>query len=316
MRAQRATKDQSNTDALYDAPIARSAFLMKSALLLSAAPYISVGYGVLCAAYDYQIHRASIDLPNLPSAWHGLRIAQISDIHAGSFWQKKPLQVGIEMLLSEQPDLIFFTGDIVNSMTDEMKPYVSLFAQLRAPLGVFSVLGNHDYGDYHRWSSKQAKRANLRAMHQLHKTLGWQLLLNEHKHLKIDNEPIAIIGVENWGRGSFSKYGDLAAAVKGIEASTSLLLSHDPSHWEAEVQQIKPQIDLTCSGHTHGFQMGIEAKGLRWSPAQYIYKQWAGLYQRHHQYLYVNRGFGFIGFPGRMGILPEITLLELRKKNT
>ena len=295
--------------------MSRSTFLVKSSLLLGTLPYASVGYGVLIGAYDYQVHRHRLYLPSLPRAFDGLRIAQVSDIHAGSFWQKSPLQDGIDQLLAEKPDVIFFTGDIVNGITREMKDYVSLFSQLKAPLGTFSVLGNHDYGDYHKWSSPREKSQNLLDMYQLHKALGWQLLLNEHTEIRADQESLAIIGVENWGSGRFAKYGDIQKAVKGVEAPCRILLSHDPSHWEAQVWDFSPSIALTCSGHTHGFQLGIEAGALRWSPAQYIYKHWGGLYQRGEQYLYVNRGFGFVGFPGRLGIAPEITLLELHKGN-
>ena len=220
------------------------------------------------------------------------------------------------MLLNEKPDIIFFTGDLVNAVATEMDPYVPIFGRLSAPLGVFSVLGNHDYGDYYRWHSPSAKARNLQHMHNTHKALGWQLLCNSHKEITVDKESIAVIGVENWGRHGFRKYGNLSCAQEGVKLPCRILLSHDPTHWDAEVRKDAPDIALTCSGHTHGFQMGVEIGTLRWSPAQYIYDQWAGMYKKDQQYLYVNRGFGFIGFPGRMGISPEITIFELKTATT
>lgn len=303
-------------DVVGGAPIARSAFLMRSALCLGALPYLAASYGVLRGAYDYRVYTHRLHVSQLPKAFDGLRIAQISDIHAGSFWQKGVLEAGIELLLAEKPDVIFFTGDLVNALALEMDPYVVLFGRLQAPLGTFSVLGNHDYGDYYSWDSAEAKDRNMQHMYDIHKALGWRLLRNEHVTLSVDHEHLAIIGVENWGRGRFSKYGDLSAAVEGVEVPCRILLSHDPTHWDEQVRRMAPDIALTCSGHTHGFQMGIEAGALRWSPAQYVYEQWAGLYRKGQQYLYVNRGFGFIGFPGRMGISPEITIFELKTSVT
>lgn len=213
---------------------------------------------------------------------------------------------------NERPDLFVFTGDLVNSETPEVRDYKDVFAKLSAPLGAYSTLGNHDYGDYRQWSSPQAKKKNLDDLVQVHKEMGWDLLRNENRFIEVDGERIALLGVENWGKGRFAKYGDLEKAYAGTEeAETKILLSHDPSHWDAQVRPNHPDIDLTLSGHTHGFQFGVEIGNFRWSPSQYMYEQWADLYKKGDQQIYVNRGFGFIGYPGRVGILPEVTILEL-----
>ena len=245
-------------------------------------------------------------------SFDGIRLAQVSDIHSGSFWNKTAVQGGVEMLLGEKPDVIAFTGDLVNNETTEVKDYIDVFNKLRAPLGVFSVTGNHDYGDYRAWNTKAEKEENFRNLIQAHKALGFRLLKNENEILNVDGEQLAIVGIENWGAGRFSKYGKLDAALEGTsDVSTKILLSHDPSHWDAQVRNHNQHIDLTLSGHTHGFQFGVEIGGFKWSPSQYIYKQWAGLYEEHDHQLYVNRGFGYLGYPGRVGIPPEITILEL-----
>jgi predicted MPP superfamily phosphohydrolase len=218
------------------------------------------------------------------------------------------------MLLKEKPDVIFFTGDLVNNQTSELKDYFDVFNKVKAPLGVFSVTGNHDYGDYHRWESANAKAQNFQDLIRAHKELGFDLLQNENRWLEADGERIAILGNENWGAGRFAKYGKLDQAYKGTEeAPVKLLLSHDPSHWDAQVRQNYKDIDIMFAGHTHGFQFGVEVGGLKWSPSQYIYKQWAGLYREEDQYLYVNRGFGYLGYPGRVGIPPEITIVTLKR---
>jgi predicted MPP superfamily phosphohydrolase len=214
----------------------------------------------------------------------------------------------------EKPDLILFTGDLVNNKSEEIVPYIDVFKTLNAPLGVYSVLGNHDYGDYVSWPSDEAKKQNLDRLKQHHADMGWRLLMNEHVILERHNQKLALIGIENWGARGFTKYGDMKKAVAGLEDSNipvKILLSHDPSHWDAQVRKDYPDIALTLSGHTHGMQFGIEIPGFKWSPVQYLYKQWAGLYQENGQFLYVNRGFGFLGYQGRLGILPEITLIEL-----
>ncbi|HEX8546308.1 MAG TPA: metallophosphoesterase [Cytophagaceae bacterium] len=293
--------------------VSRSEFLMKSALIVGSIPAVTIAYGVISGAHDYRIRKQKIVLKNLPKSFNGLRIAQISDIHSGSFFNKKAVVGGVKMILDQKPDVIFFTGDLVNNEAGEMKDYIEVFNKLKAPLGVYSILGNHDYGDYYSWPSMTAKKQNLQDLIRIHKQMGWDILLNENRLLKTGGESIAILGVENWGLGKrWPKYGKLAPAYRGIEDQpVKVLLSHDPSHWDGQVKASYPDIDLMLSGHTHGFQFGVEVGSIKWSPVQYVYKQWAGLYQDNNQYLYVNRGFGYIGFPGRVGMPPEITILEL-----
>lgn len=294
--------------------ISRSEFLVKTSVIATAVPALTMGYGILSGAYNYRVRRETVYLQNLPASFDGLRIAQLSDIHSGSFFNKTAVQGGVELLLSEKPDVVFFTGDLVNDQADEMKDYQPIFSKVKAPLGVYSTLGNHDYGDYTQWASPEAKRNNLRDLIRVHKQMGWDLLMNEHRFLEQGDDKIAILGIENWGTGGFAQYGRLDQAYQQTEdASVKLLLSHDPSHWDAQVRQQYRDIDLMFAGHTHGMQFGIEVGDFKWSPVQYRYKQWAGLYQKGEQHLYVNRGFGFLVFPGRIGILPEITILELKR---
>lgn len=291
--------------------ITRSHFLSWLGLAAGAGLFGSLVYG-FSNKYNYKVKSLSLNFPNLPSSFKGLKVVQISDIHTGSFNNKVAVQKGVEKILSLKPDLIFFTGDLVNNKADEMREYKEVFSQLKAPLGVFSVLGNHDYGDYVQWETKQQKEENLNALMQVHENMGWRLLMNEHLLLQRGKEKIAIIGVENWSaKARFPKYGDLDKAYTGSEqAPFKILLSHDPSHWEGEVVTRFKDIDLMLSGHTHGMQFGVEVPWLKWSPVQYVYKQWAGLYENGVQKLYVNRGFGFIGYPGRVGVLPEITFMQ------
>jgi predicted MPP superfamily phosphohydrolase len=294
------------------AAISRAEFFSKAALIASTVPLGGFAFGIISGAHDYRIRRQRIAIKDLPRSFDGIRLAQVSDIHSGSFWNKTAVQGGVEMLLDEKPDVIAFTGDLVNNETTEVKDYIDVFNKLRAPLGVFSVTGNHDYGDYRAWNTKAEKEENFRDLIQAHKALGFRLLKNENVILNVDGEQLAIVGIENWGAGRFSKYGKLDAALEGTrDVSTKILLSHDPSHWDAQVRNHNTHIDLTLSGHTHGFQFGVEIGGFKWSPSQYIYKQWAGLYQEQDHMLYVNRGFGYLGYPGRVGIPPEITILEL-----
>ena len=299
---------------LSGTPIARSKFLAQTGIVLATVPLASMSWGVINGAYDYRIRRKVIHLPNLPSAFHGLRIGQISDIHSGSFWNKTAVKGGIEMLIAEKCDLVFFTGDLVNYRANEVNDYIDIFSKVKAPLGTYSILGNHDYGDYVSWSSMAEKKKNLQEVKQAHQQLGWNLLTNSNHLLTQSNEQLAIIGVENWSRITrFPRYGDLKKAVVGTEeAPVKLLLSHDPTHWRSEILTDFSEIDMMFAGHTHGMQFGVETKTIKWSPAQYMYKEWADLYQEGSQYLYVNRGYGFIGFPGRIGIAPEITIFELR----
>ena len=294
--------------------ITRSEFLSKTALIAAAVPFGAMTYGIISGAHDYRVRRQVVKLPNLPNSFDGITIAQLSDIHSGSFFNKRAVRGGVEMLLNQKPDLIFFTGDLVNNEAVEVKEYIDVFNKLRAPLGVYSITGNHDYGDYHRWPSAEAKRNNFRDLIEAHRLLGFDLLMNRNHILEQNGDKIAILGVENWGGRGFTKYGKLDQAYNGSdEAAVKLLLSHDPSHWDGQVRLQYPDIDLMLSGHTHGFQFGVELGGFKWSPSQYAYKQWAGLYQEGSQYLYVNRGFGYIGYPGRIGMPPEITILELKR---
>ncbi|OEJ99943.1 metallophosphoesterase [Roseivirga misakiensis] len=292
----------------------RSKFLARSAVVMATLPIVTMSFGIVRGAYDYRIRRRKVYLPNLPKAFEGIKVAQLSDIHSGSFYDKVAVQGGIEMLMAEKPDLVFFTGDLVNNQTKEVSEYVDLFSKVKADLGVYSTLGNHDYGDYLRWSSIGAKKRNLEDMIKTHELMGWKLLMNQNEAIRVGTDQISILGVENWGAGRFAKYGQLDQAALNAEGDVKLLLSHDPSHWDAQIRNQQPDIDLTFSGHTHGMQLGVEIGDFRWSPSKYIYKQWADLYQEGNQYLYVNRGFGFLGFPGRIGILPEITLLELTSR--
>jgi uncharacterized protein len=295
-------------------PIPRSEFLAMTAFYAAAIPAVTMGLGVLAGAYNYQVRRRTIFLPNLPVAFDGVRIGQLSDIHSGSFFNRSGARNGIEMFMGEKPDIVFFTGDLVNHEAREMNRFTSVFGTLKAPLGVYSVLGNHDYGEYRRWPSPEEKKENVQRLISIEKEMGWDLLVNENRMLTVDGEDLAIIGVENWGMGGFQKYGDLAKAYSGTENTpVKLLLSHDPSHWDAQVRPQFPDIDVTFSGHTHGLQFGVEVGDFKWSPSQYIYEQWAGLYEKNGQYIYVNRGFGFIGYPGRIGIWPELTIIELQK---
>lgn len=305
---------KSGTSSLPGEAITRSEFLSKAALVAASVPFGAFAYGVISGAHDYRVKRVSVKLPNLPASWDGVRIAHISDVHSGSFYNKTAVKGGVDMLLGEKPDLIFFTGDLVNNECKEVKEYIDVFDKLKAPLGVYSVTGNHDYGDYRSWPSAEAKRENFNGLIAAHKELGFDLLMNENRILSRSGEKIAIIGNENWGGGRFAKYGKLNEAHRGTEeAAVKLLLSHDPSHWDAQVRPQYPDIDMMFAGHTHGFQFGVEIGGFKWSPSQYVYKQWAGLYQQDHQYLYVNRGYGYIGYPGRIGIPPEITIIELKR---
>ena len=293
--------------------IPRSEFLAKTAIIAGAIPAVSLTWGILSGAHDYRVRRVKLVLKNLPRSFDGLKIAQLSDIHSGSFFNKTAVKGGVEMLLAEKPDVVFFTGDLVNNRADEVRDYISIFEKVKAPMGVFSTLGNHDYGDYMAWENEQAQRQNLQNLMHAHKLLGWNLMMDTHTTLKQSGDEIAIVGIQNWGSGRWPKYGNLAKAYAGTEDyPVKLLLSHDPSHWDAQVRPQFPDIDVQFAGHTHGMQFGIEIPGFRWSPAQYVYKQWAGLYQEGEQRLYVNRGYGYLGYPGRVGILPEITIFELK----
>jgi uncharacterized protein len=291
--------------------ISRSVFLSWLGMAVGGGLLSTLVYG-LSNKYAYQVKKQRLNFAGLPEAFKGLRVLQISDIHSGSFTDKAAVEHGIDKALKLSPDIILFTGDLVNNTADEMETYMDTFSRLRAPMGVYSVLGNHDYGDYVEWPTEQAKKNNLEKLKNIHGELGWKLLMNEHVVIEKDQSHIAIIGVENWSaKKRFPKYGNLSKAYQGSQhIPFKILMSHDPSHWEAEVLKTYRDIDLMLAGHTHGMQFGVEIPWFKWSPVQYVYKQWAGLYENEHQKLYVNRGFGFLGYPGRVGILPEITLFE------
>ncbi|MFT4024730.1 MAG: metallophosphoesterase [Flavihumibacter sp.] len=292
--------------------ITRSTFMSWLGLALGGTLLGSLVIG-FSNKYNYKVRKVRLQYPNLPDAFRGLRVVQISDVHSGSFTDRAAVQKGVQKVLDLAPDLILFTGDLVNDRATEMDHYKAVFSQLKAPMGVFSTLGNHDYGDYVEWESPAAKSANLEALKRVHADIGWRLLMNEHVVLERGGAQIALLGIENWGaKGNFPKYGKMSEAYPGTEKYPfKILMSHDPSHWDAEVLEKYKDIDLMLSGHTHGMQFGVELPWFKWSPVEYMYKQWAGLYEEGAQKLYVNRGFGFIGYPGRVGILPEITLLEL-----
>jgi uncharacterized protein len=291
----------------------RRVFISQLGLGLAAIPFAGIIYGMLKGKYDYKVHRHQIFFKDLPEAFDGLTITQLSDIHAGSFDNPEAVKRGVALANAQKSDLLFFTGDLVNNEAAEIEPYLNIFKALEAPLGKFSVFGNHDYGDYKQWRSAAEKEDNLKRLMVHHKTLGFRLLLDENLEIERNGQKITLIGVENWGYG-FAQYGNLADALLGAEKdSFKILLSHDPTHWEKQVKTLEQPIHLTLSGHTHGAQMGIEIKGFKWSPIKYHYPKWAGLYEENGRYLHINRGFGFLAFSGRVGILPEISVLELRR---
>lgn len=293
----------------------RRQFISKLALGLAAIPFASFLYGIIQGRYNYKVLKYQLTFKDLPETFDGLKITQISDIHAGSFTSKEKVQYGVDMINEQKSDVILFTGDIVNNKATEMDGWIDMFKNLEAPLGKFSVLGNHDYGDYTEWKTKEDKINNFKAIKDVHPKIGFDLLLNDNRFLEKDGQRIAIVGVENWGKG-FNQSGDLKKASSGVEKNDfKILLTHDPSHWEYQVKKDDFNYHLTLSGHTHGLQMGIEIPGFfKWSPSQYVYKQWAGLYNEFGRFINVNRGFGYHAFPGRVGIWPEITVIELKKE--
>jgi hypothetical protein len=293
----------------------RRKFVSQLALGLAAIPLAGIIHGIWKGRYNYRVIRRTIFFEDLPSAFEGFTITQISDIHSGSFDDREKIEYGIDLINRQKSDVILFTGDLVNNRADEMEPWVESFGKLRASFGKFSVLGNHDYGDYVQWPSAQAKSENMERLYAIHQKMGFNLLRNDRAVIEKNSQHLNIIGVENWGTGGFPQYGDLDKAAAGLRPDDfKVLMSHDPSHYDHVVKNHPSQVQLTLSGHTHGMQFGIEIPGfLRWSPVKYRYPKWAGLYSELGKYLYVNRGFGFLAFPGRVGIWPEITVLELRK---
>jgi uncharacterized protein len=291
----------------------RRKFLTQSALALASLPFASFIYGITWGKYNFKVRKHTLHFPNLPQAFEGYKIVHISDIHAGSFDSMEDVKRGIDLINEQQPDLIAFTGDLVNNVAEEIDPYIALFKNLTAKDGVVSCLGNHDYGDYIPWPSEEDKRLNFERLQQKHIDMNFRLLMNTHQTINRDGEHLVIAGVENWGLPPFPQLGDLDKALHQSNNSFTILLSHDPTHWDEKAVPHQRHIDLTLSGHTHGMQFGIEIPGIKWSPVKYKYDKWAGIYESGKQYLHVNRGFGFLGFPGRVGIWPEITVIELRK---
>jgi uncharacterized protein len=300
-------------DPMNEDGISRSVFLSWLGLAAGGGLFGTLIYGY-SNKYNYTIKRVDLSFDSLPEGFKGLRILHISDIHSGSFTNKKAVLHGVQMILNEKADIILFTGDLVNDLATEMKDYMDVFSLLKAPMGVYSTLGNHDYGDYVTWPNGGiTKEQNLENVKKVHAALGWRLLMNEHVILERNENQIALLGVENWSaKARFPKHGRMDLAYPGSEEYPfKILMSHDPSHWDAQVKPKYGDIDLTLSGHTHGMQFGVEIPGFKWSPVQYMYKEWGGLYEDGKQKLYVNRGYGFIGYPGRVGIMPEITVITL-----
>ena len=296
----------------------RRKFLSTLALGVAAIPFSTLLYGMIKGKYNFKVLKYELEFADLPEAFDGFTMTQISDIHSGSFDNKNKISYAVDLINQQDSDAIFFTGDLVNNVADEMDDWKELFSNLSAKEGVFSVLGNHDYGDYVRWNSKDEKLKNLDKLKKIQSEMGWNLLLNENFYLKRKNQKIAIVGVENWGENGFKQAGDLDAACKNINVSDfKILLSHDPSHWKSRVKKDDRNFQLTLSGHTHGMQFGIEILGwIKWSPVKYRYENWAGIYEEKGRFINVNRGFGFLGYPGRVGIWPEITVIKLKKKGS
>ena len=302
-----------SSDTISSSPtISRSVFISWLGIAIGGTLFGTMMIGFK-NKYNYQVRKIKLKFDTLPSAFKGLKIVQISDIHSGSFQDKKAVEAGVKKIIQQNADLVLFTGDLVNDRHDEMLDYIDLFSTIKAPMGVYSTLGNHDYGDYVSWDTEEAKKENLDKLKAIHAQMGWKLMMNEHVSFNRNGSEIALLGIENWGaKGRFPKYGSMSKAYKGAEKYPfKILLSHDPSHWDAEVKIKYPDVDLMLAGHTHGMQFGIENPYFKWSPVQWMYHQWAGLYEDKKQKLYINRGFGFIGYPGRVGILPEITVIEL-----
>lgn len=293
----------------------RRKFVSQIALGIAAIPMLSLLYGMYRGKYNFRVLKYTLHFEDLPEAFDGYRLTQLSDIHSGSFDNKDKIKYAIDLVNDQESDCILFTGDLVNNKADEMLPWKDLFAQLKAKDGIYSVLGNHDYGDYVEWNSAEEKGKNLDNLKEIQKEMGFKLLLNESAYLKKNGQRLALIGVENWGKGGFKKAGDLKKASEGLDKNDfKILMSHDPSHWEEVVLNDDMHVHLTLSGHTHGMQFGIEIPGwIKWSPVSWRYKYWAGIYKEKNQYINVNRGFGYLAYPGRVGIWPEITVIELKK---
>jgi len=293
--------------------ISRKNFLVKTGALLGAGMGAALTYGVTVGSHHYKVTRQKLKVRGYSKDLNGFRIVQISDIHSGSFWNKRAVQKGIDLIKDQKADVVFFTGDMVNNESKEFEPYEAMFKEIQAPKGVYAILGNHDYADYMPNLTQEERHQNVIDLENAYKRMGWKLLRNENKEIHVGSDSLNVIGIDNWSAiMRFPKYGDLYKAMEGVDRSKlNLLLSHDPTHWKGQVLKEFKDIDVTFSGHTHGMQFGIETAGFKWSPVQYIYDQWAGLYEDGDQKLYVNRGFGYLGYPGRLGIRPEITVFEI-----
>lgn len=296
----------------------RRKLISQIAIGLAAIPFASLLYGMFRGKYNFKVLSYKLEYDDLPEAFEGFKIAQISDVHSGSFDNPKKVQYGVDLVNAQDADVVFFTGDLVNNRAEEILPWIQTFKKINAKHGVYSILGNHDYGDYSPWESPEAKKKNMEDLKKAQKKMGWDLLLNESRFIEKQGQRIAILGVENWGSGGFKKAGDLNKALSNVAAEDfKILMSHDPSHWEAEVIPHPFNIHLTLSGHTHGMQFGIEIPGwVKWSPIKWRYKQWAGIYEKLNQRLNVNRGFGYLAYPGRVGIWPEVTVITLNRAKT
>jgi len=292
----------------------RRKFISQIALGIAAIPFASLIYGMYKGKYNFRVLNYTLHFDDLPEAFDGYKITQISDIHSGSFDNKEKIEYAVNLVNEQASDAVLFTGDLVNNVASEMDPWIDTFSKLEAKDGIYSILGNHDYGDYMRWETKEHKEQNLERLKQIQKQIGFDLLLNENRFIEKEGERIAIIGVENWGKG-FKQKGDLNKASDGIKSDDfKIVLSHDPTHWNEVIVPHKDHYHLTLSGHTHGMQFGIEVPGwIKWSPVKWRYKHWAGIYKQANQFINVNRGFGFLAYPGRVGIWPEITVIELKK---
>lgn len=296
----------------YYPRITRRKFFSQVGIIMATAPFVSKLLGGMKGRFAFYVREIHMVFPNLPEGFDGIRIAQISDLHIGSFGTNRdPLREAIELVNEANPDIILFTGDLVNNFAEEAKGWENIFAKLQAPMGKFAILGNHDYGEYSRWHSEAEKAANFRGILAAYERLGFKVLRNESVQLFRNGDIIGLGGVENWGTSSFPRNGDLALASRGIRhLPFNILMSHDPDHWDKQILA-QDFYDLTLSGHTHGMQFGIEKGDFRWNPAQYVQKRWAGMYREGNKFLYVNRGLGYHGLPARVGMPPEITVFEL-----
>ena len=291
----------------------RRAFLVKLGLGIASLPFGAMLHGITKGKYNFQVKKIALKFPNLPAAFEGFRLVQISDVHSGSFDDASAVRRGVSLINEQKPDVVFFTGDLVNNDALEIEPYIAVFKSIKSPYGTYSILGNHDYGDYKKWPSKAAKEANLKQLETFQEQMNFTLLKNRHITLQKGADSLVVLGVENWGKPPFVRYGDLEKTMEGVAPDAfKILLSHDPSHWDEKALPHPYHIDLTLSGHTHGMQFGVDIPGFKWSPVKYKYPRWSGLYEQAKQYLYVNKGFGFLGFPGRVGMWPEITVIELK----